>query len=84
MTFRTHYLSLSIAQRDELAASVGTKRGLFHQMVYGAKRIELGLADCLVARCPELTLDDMPLTDRARQQRVVRRCAKLTEHTIDA
>lgn len=70
--FRTHYLGLSVAQRHELAVAAGTTTGTLNQVVYAGKRIELGLADCLVALCSGLTLDDMPLTDRAIQQRKVR------------
>lgn len=70
--FRTHYLALSVAQRQDLAAAAGTTTGTLNQVVYAGKRIELGLADCLVALCPGLELGDMPLTDRALQQRKVR------------
>jgi len=70
--FKKHYLGLPVAERESLAQQAGTTRGTLNQMVYGGKRIELGLADCLVALCPSLTLDDMPLTDRAIQQRIVR------------
>lgn len=72
MEFKTHYLALTVAQRDALAERAGTTRGTLNQVVYAGKQIELGLADCLVALCPGLTLDDMPLTERAAQQRTVR------------
>ena len=80
--FKKHYLGLPVAERDSLAQQAGTTRGTLNQMVYGGKRIELGLADCLVALCPSLTLDDMPLTDRATQQRVVRTSAPSPAETI--
>lgn len=72
MQFRKHYLDLTVAQRNELAASALTTRGTLNQIVYGDKRIELGLADCLVALCPGVTLDDLPLTQRATAQRRTR------------
>ncbi|MDP9895342.1 hypothetical protein J2W32_004440 [Variovorax boronicumulans] len=80
--FKIHYLGLSVAAREALAQQAGTTRGTLHQVVYGGKRIELGLADCLVALCPPLTLDDMPLTDRAIQQRIVRARAPSPVETI--
>jgi hypothetical protein len=70
--FKTHYLSLSVLARQALAKEAGTTPGTLNQIVYAGKLIELGLADCLVALCEGLTLDDMPLTDRAKQQRIVR------------
>lgn len=70
--FRTHYLDLSVNERESLAQQAGTTRGTLNQIVYGDKKIELGLADCLVALCPGITLDDLPLTERAARQRVVR------------
>ena len=72
MEFKTHYLALTVAQRDVLAERAGTTRGTLNQVVYAGKQIELGLADCLVALCPGVSLDDMPLTERAAQQRAVR------------
>jgi hypothetical protein len=70
--FKAHYLGLPIADRDALADRAGTTRGMLNQVVYGGKEIELGLADCLVALCPGITLDDLPLTDRAKKQHQVR------------
>lgn len=75
MEFKTHYLALTVAQRDALAERAGTTRGTLNQVVYAGKQIELGLADCLVALCPSVTLDDMPLTERAAQQRSIRSTA---------
>lgn len=77
--FKQHYLNLPVNERESLALQAGTTRGTLNQVVYGGKHIELGLADCLVALCPGLTLDDMPLTDRARQQHVVRTAPDLAE-----
>lgn len=70
--FKTHYLGLSVNERESLAQQAGTTRGTLNQLVYGGKRIELGLADCLVALCPGVTLNDLPLTERAAQQRAIR------------
>ncbi|MDR6521793.1 hypothetical protein J2789_004483 [Variovorax paradoxus] len=70
--FKQHYLTLQVKERDLLAQRAGTTRGTLNQIVYGGKHIELGLADCLIALCPGLTLEDLPLTDRARHQHMVR------------
>ncbi len=70
--FKTHYLKLSVNERESLAQQAGTTRGTLNQVVYGGKQIELGLADCLVALCTGIDLDDLPLTERAQRQRVVR------------
>lgn len=72
MRFKTHYLNLPVNERESLALQAGTTRGTLNQVVYAGKEIELGLADCLVALCDGLTLSDMPLTERARQQNSVR------------
>lgn len=83
--FKTHYLGLKTSERDELAQQAGTTRGTLNQIIYGGKRIELGLADCLVALCPGLGLDDLPLTDRAAQQRTVREgAASIKDPTPEA
>lgn len=76
--FKHHYLALPVNERESLAQQAGTTRGTLNQVVYGGKHIELGLADCLVALCPGLSLDDLPLTDRAKQQRAVRGLPGLT------
>ncbi len=70
--FRQHYLGLNGRAREALASTAGTTTGLLHQIVYGRKQIELGLADCLVALCDGITLDDLPLTDRAKHHARVR------------
>lgn len=70
--FKDYYLGLPVNERESLAQQAGTTRGTLNQIVYGGKRIELGLADCLVALCPGLALGDLPLTERARQQQCVR------------
>lgn len=70
--FKQHYLGLSVREREVLASTAGTTTGLLHQIVYGGKQIELGLADCLAALCDGITLDDLPLTERAKHQAKVR------------
>lgn len=77
--FKQHYLNLTVSERDSLALQAGTTRGTLNQVVYGGKHIELGLADCLVALCPGLTLADLPLTERARQQHAVRSTRELAD-----
>lgn len=72
MDFKAYYLKLSVNERESLAQQSGTTRGTLNQLVYAGKLIELGLADCLVALCPGITLDQMPLTERAQRQRAVR------------
>ena len=81
--FKTHYLGLSVNERDSLAQQAGSTRGTLNQIIYGGKRIELGLADCLVALCPGLCLDDLPLTERAQHQRLIRE-HKVTEQVAGA
>lgn len=71
--FKTYYQGLSAEERESFAARVGTSTGYCHQLAYGAKRIELGLADAIVAASAgKLTLDDLPLTDRAKFQNTAR------------
>jgi hypothetical protein len=72
MTFKSLYLGLPVNERESLAQQAGTTRGMLNQVAYAAKEIEIGLADCLVALLEGLTLDDLPLTERARMQRQVR------------
>lgn len=73
MDFKTFYQGLEPAQRQSFAERVGTSVGYCHQIAYGTKRIELGLADAMVAASAEaLSLDDLPLTARAQFQRVAR------------
>lgn len=66
MDFKTFWKDLAADAREEFAASVGTTVGYCHQIAYGNKRIELGLADAMVARSGGgLSLDSLPLTDKA-------------------
>lgn len=73
MDFKTFYTSKTVAERDAFDAQAGTSRGYCNQIAYAKKQIELGMADVLVALSNgQLTLDDLPLTDRAKAQRVIR------------
>lgn len=82
MSFKTFYLSLTPAERVVFSEQAGTTTGLCHQLAYsGAKQVELGLADAMVAVSGgRLSLDDIPLTDRARFQRSVRTPTKEVAH----
>jgi len=72
MGFKERWLGLPVSERESLAQQALTTRATLHQVAYVGKRVELGLADCLVALMPGLTLDDIPLTDRAKRQALVR------------
>lgn len=77
MDFKTFFTQLPVPARDEFAERAGTTRGLCNQIAYAGKSIELGLADVFVALSGgSLTLDDLPLTDRAKQQRQVREATR--------
>lgn len=72
-TFKTFFMAMTPDERERYAASAGTTVGTLQQVVYANKRIELGFADALIAVAGDkLKLDDMPLTDRAMQQRAIR------------
>lgn len=74
MDFKTYYLSLSQDERKTFAEKVGTSLGYCHQLAYGDKQIELGLADAIVANSGKsLALEDLPLTDRAKFQNEARK-----------
>jgi hypothetical protein len=71
--FKTYYLGLDTEQRQAFAEKVGTSTGYCHQLAYGSKHVELGLADAIVAAAGgSITLDELPLTQRAKHQREVR------------
>lgn len=73
MAFHDYFFSMSVAERDVFATSAGTSRGYLTQVAYENKRVELGFADVLVAVSGgRLGLDDLPLTENARQQRAIR------------
>lgn len=78
MEFRDFYRQLLPPQREAFAQAIHTTPGYCHQIACG-KRIELGLADAIVAVAPRfgatVTLAEINLTDRARAQDEVRRGA---------
>lgn len=75
MDFRTYYRQLAPDERAAFAEKVHTTPGYCHQITCG-KRIELGLADAIVAvSCGSVSLGELPLTDRAKAQDVVRKGA---------
>ncbi len=74
MGFREFFFGMAPPERAKYAASAGTTVGTLIQVAYGNKRIELGFADALVAMASgALALSDLPLTDRASQQDVIRK-----------
>jgi hypothetical protein len=79
MDFKTFYRQLTPDQREAFAQKVQTTVGYCHQIAYG-KRIELGLADAIVAVAPTfggvVTLGELELTDRAKAQDEIRRTAR--------
>lgn len=73
MDFKTYFTGLPVAERESFAQQAGTSRGYCNQVAYAGKQIELGMADVFVALSNgHLTLDDMPLTERAAAQRLTR------------
>ena len=73
MDFKNYYLKLSTTERDLFVEKASTSRGYCNQIAYANKQIELGMADVFVALSGgNLTLDELPLTDRAKQQLKVR------------
>lgn len=71
--FKEFWFSLSVEERDAFAADAITSRGNLTQVAYGNNEIELGLADviCVISE-NRVTLDDLPLTAKAQQQRKIR------------
>lgn len=77
MDFKSYWQKLKTQERDDFAKAVGTSTGYCHQIAYGDKRLELGLADAMVAHGGgDLTLEDLPLTERAQFQNLSRAGAK--------
>lgn len=69
MEFKTYWQRLATPEREAFAERVGTSVGYCHQIAYGAKHIELGLADAIVAAAGgDVGLADLPLTERAKFQ----------------
>lgn len=79
MQFRTFYRQLSPEQREAFAQKVHTTVGYCHQIACGTKRIELGLADAIVAVAPSfgatVSLGELELTERAKAQDETRKAA---------
>lgn len=73
MDFKTFFTGLPIAERESFAQQAGTSRGYCNQVAYAGKQIELGMADVFVAVSGgKLSLDELPLTERASAQRLIR------------
>lgn len=67
-------MGLAPADRELYAIKAGTTVATLNQVAYGYKAVELGFADVLVAVAPrgKLSLDDIPLTERAQRQQAIR------------
>lgn len=73
MKFKDLFFAMAKAKRTEFAASCGVSYYYLRDVAYGHKRVELGQADAIVAVCRgRIDLDDLPLSDAARQQRTIR------------
>jgi hypothetical protein len=80
MQFKTYWQKLTPEARAAFAKRVGTTEGYCRQLAYGDKRIELGLADAIVAAAqPDIALKDLPLTQRAEFQVEARKWDGKTE-----
>jgi hypothetical protein len=67
--FRAYWQRLTSAERVSFASAIGSTPGYCHQIAYGSKEIELGLADAMVANSGGgLSLEALPLTQRAEFQ----------------
>jgi hypothetical protein len=73
MDFKAFFFGLPVAEREAFAQRAHTSRGLLNQVAYRNKQIELGFADVLVTLAGgAVTLDDLPLTENAQRQRLIR------------
>lgn len=73
MDFKTFFFGMPIPARDEFAARAGTSRPYLYKIAYRRRNVELGTADVLVALAEgAIDLDDLPLTEAAKRQRVIR------------
>lgn len=80
MDFKTFYLALPVDERETFAQKAHTSRGFCNQVAYAGKEIELGSADVFVALSGgAMTLDELPLTERARIQRAIREGVEAVE-----
>lgn len=72
MDFKSFFFGLSTAERDVFATKANSSRGLLTQVAYENKRVELGLADVIVALAGgKVPLDGIALTANARRQRAI-------------
>lgn len=73
MDFKNFYFGMPPTERGEFAHAAKTSTGYLNQVAYGNKKLSLGMADVLVNLSKGiLTLDELPLADRAMQQRITR------------
>ena len=73
MDFKTYFFGLSVPERDSFADRVHSSRGTLTQIAYGNKAVELGFADVICAQSGgRVALDDLPLTENAQRQRLLR------------
>jgi hypothetical protein len=81
-TFKSFYTSMPAAERDAFAVKAATTRGLCNQIAFAGKKVELGMADVFVTLSGgRISLDGIPLTDRAKAQRAIREGAPAFEPT---
>lgn len=73
MDFKPFFFGMQPADREKFAADAGTSVGMLTQIAYGNKNVELGFADVICALSKgAVSLDDLPLTDNAKRQHVIR------------
>ena len=85
MDFKPYFFGLSVADREDFAKKVGSTRGMLTQVAYRNKSVELGFADVLVAATGrQVSLDDLPLTANAAQQRRAREGRAFVPHATAA
>ena len=83
-TFKEFYLALDIDSRERFARTAGTTVGYCSKLIYGGARVELGLADVMVAAAHgQLTHDGIPMTRRAKEQ-MRKRAVLRGKETADA
>lgn len=71
--FKDFFFALTPDARADYAAKAGSSIQMLQQLAYGNKAVELGFADVLVALSDgRLTIDDIPLTERAARQHAIR------------
>ena len=69
MEFKNYFFSLPRSEQEAFAQRAGTSHQMLAQIARGNKQIELGFADVIVAMSGgALTLEDIPLTERAEFQ----------------